>query len=91
MSVIVHIPHPLRDYSEGTSELPVKAATIREALRELQLHCPEVYCGICDETGAVRRHINLFVNDKLVRRVDGLDSALVEGDTLYLLPAVSGG
>jgi sulfur-carrier protein len=91
MSVIIHIPHPLRDYCQGTSELSVEAGTIRQALRELQLHCPAVYSGICDETGAVRRHINLFVNAQFVRRADGLDTALVEGDILYLLPAVSGG
>lgn len=91
MSVTVHIPHPLRDYSQGSSEVPVEAGTVGQALKELQVQCPAVYSGVCDETGAVRRHINLFVNAKLIRRADGLDLPLVEGDVLYILPAVSGG
>ena len=46
---------------------------------------------ICDETGQVRRHVNLFVNTAHVRDRDGLDTALVAGDVLTILPAVSGG
>jgi molybdopterin synthase sulfur carrier subunit len=46
---------------------------------------------VCDETGAVRRHINIFVNDEHMRDLDGLDSAVVPGDVVTILPAVSGG
>jgi molybdopterin converting factor small subunit len=46
---------------------------------------------VCDETGAVRRHINLFVNSSHVRDRDGLDTPLAAGDVLTILPAVSGG
>ena len=46
---------------------------------------------VCDETGAVRRHVNLFVNTDHVRDRDGLDTALVPGDEIIILPAVSGG
>jgi molybdopterin converting factor small subunit len=46
---------------------------------------------VCDETGAVRRHLNIFVNTDNIHDVDGLDTALAPGDVLSILPAVSGG
>jgi molybdopterin converting factor small subunit len=46
---------------------------------------------VCDETGAVRRHVNLFVNDSFLSKRDGLDTPLASGDILTIMPAVSGG
>jgi len=51
----------------------------------------KTHAAICDETGAVRRHINLFVNRSHVRDLQGLDTPLAAGDVLFVLPAVSGG
>jgi molybdopterin converting factor small subunit len=50
-----------------------------------------LYRGICDDTGAVRRHVNLFVNRDHVRDRDGLETALAPGDEIIIIPAVSGG
>ena len=91
MSVKVHIPSPLRAYCDGARELPVTARTVRAALEELERSHPVLYRNVCDETGAVRRHINLFVNSAHVRDREGLDTALAPGDLLTILPAVSGG
>ncbi|HMP78475.1 MAG TPA: MoaD/ThiS family protein [Pirellulaceae bacterium] len=91
MAVAVHIPVPLRVYCDGARELEVEAATVQGALHQLRERYPAVYLGVCDETGAVRRHINLFVNQTLVRRPDGLETPLSAGDMLLVLPAVSGG
>ena len=60
-------------------------------LVELEERYPDLYSGVCDETGAVRRHINLFVNADHIRDRDGLDTSLVQGDEVMILPAVSGG
>jgi molybdopterin converting factor small subunit len=46
---------------------------------------------VCDETGAVRRHLNIFVNADNIRDRDGLDTALKRGDVVTIVPAVSGG
>jgi len=46
---------------------------------------------VCDETGRVRRHLNVFVNSDNVRDLDGLDTVLKSGDVVTILPAVSGG
>ena len=67
------------------------AANVRAALEQLETRYPPLYRSVCNETGAVRRHVNLFVNSDNIRDVGGLDAALVAGDVLTILPAVSGG
>ena len=71
--------------------LPVSAPSVRAALEQLERSHPALYGGICDETGSVRRHVNLFVNKHHVRDREGLDTALAPGDVITILPAVSGG
>ena len=91
MHIKVHIPAPLRPYCGGASELGISAPNVRAALEELERSHPSLYRNVCDETGAVRRHVNLFVNSSHVRDREGLDTALMPGDVLTILPAVSGG
>jgi molybdopterin converting factor small subunit len=90
-AITVEIPGPLRQYCGGVSRLPLEAPSVRAALEELERRHPSLYRNVCDETGAVRRHVNLFVNTLHIRDRDGLDTALVPGDVLIILPAVSGG
>jgi molybdopterin converting factor small subunit len=90
-AVTVHVPTALRRYCEGAADLLVSAATVRAALDELERNHPSLYRNICDETGALRRHLNVFVNSSHVRDRDGLDSALAPGDVVTILAAVSGG
>ena len=90
-SVTIHIPAPLRRYCGGVSDLPVSAANVRAALEELERNHPSLYRNLCDETGAVRRHLNVFVNASHVRDRAGLDTALAPGDDVTILAAVSGG
>jgi molybdopterin converting factor small subunit len=81
----------LRVYCDGSADIPVSASTVRGALEQLERQHPSLYRNICDETGAVRRHIGLFVNLSHIRDLDGMDTALAPGDELIVLPAVSGG
>ena len=87
----VHVPSPLRVRSGGASTLSVVAASVREVLDELERSYPDLHRSVLDETGAVRRHVNLFVNDTHIRDRDGIDTALAPGDVVTILPAVSGG
>jgi molybdopterin converting factor small subunit len=91
MTITIHVPAALRTYCGGARELVLSAATVRAALDELERSHPALYGSICDETGAVRRHVNVFVNTSLVGRREGLESALAPGDVITILPAVSGG
>jgi molybdopterin converting factor small subunit len=89
--ITIWIPGPLRACCDGAAELALPAADVRAALAELGRRHPSLYRGICDETGAVRRHLNLFVNRAHIRDRNGLDTVFAPGDVLMVLPAVSGG
>jgi molybdopterin synthase sulfur carrier subunit len=90
-AVTVHVPAALRGYCGGVTELPLAAASVRAALEQLERHHPALHRNICDETGAVRRHLNVFVNADHVRDCQGLDTTLSPGDVVWILAAVSGG
>jgi len=91
MTVRIHVPPPLRADVGGAVELEVAAANVRAALFQLERHYPSLYRSICDETGSVRRHLNLFVNESHLRELRGLETPLSPGDVIFILPAVSGG
>ena len=91
MTVTIRVPEPLRASCGGAAELSSSAASVRAVLAELERSHPALYRCVCDETGAVRRHLGLFVNRTHVRDRHGLDTALAPGDIVTILPAVSGG
>ena len=91
MSVTINVPGPLRDRCGGVATLSISATSVRAALEFLEQRYPSLYQGVCDEPGRVRRHVNLFVNSANIRDLEGLDSPLAPGDSLTILPAVSGG
>ena len=91
MSIRLQIPRMLREYSDGESELALSVGTVRAAMEHLERDHPTLYRCVCDETGAVRRHVNLFVNNDFLQCRNGLDTVLMPGDVLTIFPAVSGG
>jgi sulfur-carrier protein len=90
-AITIHVPGPLRTYCAGAAHLSISAQTVRAALVDLQRSQSALYRNVCDETGAVRRHLNVFVNSDNVRDLDGIDTKLTPGDVVTILPAVSGG
>ena len=90
-TITLYLPEPLRSYCSGIAELPLVARTVRDMLDRIELAHPSLYPNVCDETGAVRRHLNIFVNADNMRDLDGLQTALTDGDVVTIVPAVSGG
>jgi sulfur-carrier protein len=90
-TVTLHVPGPLRAYCSGVAELAISAHTVRAALEDLERSQAALYRNVCDETGTLRRHLNVFVNTDNVRDLDGVDTPLMPGDVITILPAVSGG
>lgn len=90
-TVRIYVPAALRYRCGGVAEIDLEAATVREALEEIEKRHADLHRGICDETGAVRRHVNVFVNEVHMRDRDGLETKLSPGDEICILPAVSGG
>ena len=90
--IVVLVPSMLWRYCNERRELPVKADNVQDALDVLKRDFPELHRSVCNETGAVRIHVNLFVNSEFVSRHSDLRSVkLLAGDSLTIMPAVSGG
>ena len=84
---VVRLRAPLSELAGGNRELELNGATVAEVLRALELEHPDVRGWILDEHGAIREHINVFVNKEYGRE----DTAVTESDRLHVLPAISGG
>jgi molybdopterin converting factor small subunit len=91
MAVIIRIPTTLRPLTAGQPEVEVDAGTVGEAIAALDAAHPGFTSRILDESGALRRFVNVFVSDDDVRFLDGLDTAVPEGGTVAIVPAVAGG
>ncbi len=90
-TITIHVPGPLRVYCAGAAQLSISARTVRAALEDLERNQSALYRNVCDETGTLRRHLNVFVNSDNMRDLDGIDTTLAPGDVVTILPAVSGG
>ena len=90
-TITIFVPGPLRAYCAGAAQLSISAHTVRAALEDLRESQSAFYRNVCDETGTVRRHLNVFVNSDNVRDLNGVDTTLAPGDVVTILPAVSGG
>ncbi len=91
MTVTIRLSSLLRDYCGGAPNLEFPADSVRAALAEIERSAPKLYASVCNETGAVRAHVNLFVNTSNIRDRDGLDTPLRPGDVITIIQAVSGG
>jgi molybdopterin synthase sulfur carrier subunit len=91
MAVIVRIPTQLRTLSGGNSEVPVDGATVAEALKALEASHPGFADRLFDDSGKLRRFVNVFVADEDIRFLDGVDTPLSPGATISIVPAVAGG
>ena len=89
--ITIHVFGQLREYCQGREQLSINAHSVRDALVNLARTESRLYRNLCDETGKVRRHLNVFVNSDNVRDLKGIDTPLNAGDVLTFLPAVSGG
>ncbi|MCC6409804.1 MAG: MoaD/ThiS family protein [Planctomycetes bacterium] len=91
MPITLQLSALLRDYVGGKGELSLEARDVRALLRVLESEHPKIHRSICDDTGAIRRHVNVFVNDDHIRELGDLDAKLKPGDVVSLFQAVSGG
>ena len=90
-TITIYVTGALRPYCGGAAELSISAQTVCDALEVLEQSQPALYRNICDETGTLRQHLNVFINSDNMRDLDGIDTALRAGDVVTILPAVSGG
>ena len=91
MSVSVRIPTILRNYTDGASEVTAEGATLSEVLDDLEANHSGIKGRVLDDSGELRRFVNVYVGNDDVRFLDGLGSATPDGTQISIIPAVAGG
>ena len=90
MTIDVLIPTILRPYTKDQKSVQATGSSLGALIADLDLN----YAGLGErllEDGALRRFINIYINDEDVRFLGGLDSPVKDGDSVTILPAVAGG
>jgi adenylyltransferase/sulfurtransferase len=88
---VLRIPTPLRAYTSGQSEVNVNGASVAEALTDLTAQFPAIKPHLFNEGGDLRPFVNLFVGEKNIRDLQGVDTPINEGDRVMLIPSIAGG
>ena len=91
MPVKIRVPTQLRELTGGAGEVAVEGATVRETLKALDAAHTGFSERLFDDSGQLRRFVNVFVADEDVRFLQGLDTPVTEGQTVSIVPAVAGG
>ncbi len=87
----LRIPTPMRAFTGNQAEVTAAGATVREVLKDLDARHPGIGGRVFDDRGAVRRYVNVFVNDEDIRALGGLETPVKDSDRITLIPAMAGG
>ena len=91
MSVVVRIPTPLQKLVGDKAEVEGQGATLREVIEGLAAQNGEIKTRLLDDSGELRRFVNVYVNEEDVRFLQKLDTPLKDGDEVSIVPAIAGG
>ena len=91
MPINVRIPTPLRKLTHDEEIVQVSAATVGGAIAELQTRYPGIKERLTDDSGGVRRFVNVYVNEEDIRFLQNQDTSLKDGDEISIIPAIAGG
>ena len=87
----VRIPSPLRRYTNGQSKVESSGASINEIIDSLEAQYPGVKARLCDDSGQIKRYVNVFVNDEEIRTLQGGETPVGDKDEVSIIPAMAGG
>jgi sulfur-carrier protein len=93
-TVDVRVPTILRTYTKGEADVTVSVAedaTLAAVVAALDADYPGIAARVLDDSGKIRRFVNVYVNDDDVRFADGLDTPTPNGAKVSIIPAVAGG
>ncbi len=91
MAVKIRIPTPLRKLTEDKDLVEVSPGTVGSAIAELQAKFPGIQERLVDDSGQVRRFVNVYVNEEDIRFLQNKDTPLKDGDDVSIIPAIAGG
>jgi len=91
VSITVRIPTQLRSLSGNAPEVQVEAGTVAEVLKALDGAHPGFTERLFDDSGSLRRFVNVFLADEDIRFLQGIDTPVTDGQVVSIVPAVAGG
>ena len=91
MAITVLIPQPLRGLTGNQSKVQASGGKLVDCIGNLDSSFPGMRDRLMDESGQIRRFVNIYVNGEDVRFSEGLDTGLKDGDEVSIVPAVAGG
>jgi len=91
MAIKVRIPTPLMRLTDNQSEVSAEGETISDIINNLEKQFNGIKDRICEESGAPRRFINIYVNEEDIRFLEGEKTAVKDGDEISIIPAIAGG
>lgn len=91
MAITVRIPQPLRNLTGDKSTVETRGSSLAEAIADLEANFPGVRERVMDDSGELRRFVNIYINGDDVRFMEGLKSPIKDGDEISIVPAVAGG
>ena len=91
MSVTVLIPTPLRKLTNEQETVDADGSKVADVIEQLQSQYPGLKERLCDDNGALRRFVNVFLNGEDIRFLDGPNTPVKDGDELSIIPAIAGG
>ena len=91
MAVTVRIPTPLRRLTQDQAEVEAVGADVASIIDNLEENYPGMKERICDESGEIRRFVNVYLDDKDIRFLDGKATAVKDGAEISIIPAIAGG
>lgn len=91
MSVKVRIPTPLQKLTQNKAEVDVQAKNVKDLLDTLERQYPGIRERLCDESGRVRRFVNIYLNEEDIRFLKQESTPLKDGDEVSIVPAIAGG
>ena len=91
MAVKIRIPTTLRILTSGEAELNAKEGTVSQIISEVCENYPDFQGRLIDDDGNLLRFVNVYVEDEDVRFPQGLETPVLDGQTISIIPAVAGG
>ena len=89
--ITIHIPTPLRAYTDKNSSVEVKATTVKEAIDALLASYPSLAKHLLDAKGSLRSFINIYLGDEDIRSLEGQNTEVSPDDELSIIPSIAGG
>ena len=91
MAVTVLIPTPLQKLTNGNAEVKAEGSTVGEIVAALETQFPGIKERLCDDSGKLRRFVNVYVNNEDIRFQESEETPVKDGDELSIIPAIAGG